>query len=74
MLLKIKILSFSFISGLLLFLMLCLGANNLNEKKSVNLGINKTVPLPTGFIIGVSIVVGVLAGGSTTAILSKKNK
>ena len=53
----------------LLLLVLCLGAQNLNERRVLNLGIGKTAPLPTGFIVGVSTVLGVLAGGSVAAIL-----
>lgn len=49
--------------------MLCLGAQNLNERRVLNLGIGKTGPLPTGFIVSVSTVLGVLAGGSVAAIL-----
>jgi len=35
----------------------------------LNLGIGQTAPLPTGFIVGVSAVLGVLSGGSLAALL-----
>jgi len=53
----------------LLLLVLCLGAQNLNERRVLNLGIGKTAPLPTGFIVGVSAVLGVLSGGSVAAVV-----
>ena len=53
----------------LLLLVLCLGAQNLSERRVLNLGIGKTAPLPTGFIVGVSAVLGVLSGGSVAAML-----
>ena len=53
----------------LLLLVLCLGAQNLSERRALNLGIGKTAPLPTGFIVGVSTVLGVLSGGSLAALL-----
>ena len=53
----------------LLLLVLCLGAQNLKERRVLNLGIGKTAPLPTGFIVGVSAVLGVLSGGSVAAVV-----
>ena len=53
----------------LLLLVLCLGAQNLSERRVLNLGIGKTAPLPTGFIVGVSAVLGVLSGGSVAAVV-----
>ena len=53
----------------LLLLVLCLGAQNLSERRVLNLGIGKTAPLPAGFIVGVSAVLGVLSGGSVAAML-----
>ncbi len=53
--------------------MLCLGAQNLSNRKILQLGKIKTAPLPTGFIIGISIISGYMSGGLATAlILSKK--
>lgn len=55
--------------------MLCLGSQNLNERHSLNFGFANSYPLPTGFLVGVSIVVGVLSGGATAAVIvSPPNK
>ena len=69
MLLKIRILTVSLTSALALLLMLCLGAQNLNNRHTLRLGKDTTAPLPSGFIIGVSIIMGVISGGSAAAVL-----
>ncbi|WP_320667209.1 hypothetical protein [Prochlorococcus sp. MIT 1307] len=69
MLLKVRILTISFTSALVLLLMLCLGAQNLNSRHTVKLGKATTAPLPSGFIVGVSIIAGVISGGSAAAVL-----
>jgi len=67
--LKIRVLTISLTSALALLLMLCLGAQNLNSRHTLNLGKVTTAPLPSGFIIGVSIIMGVISGGSAAAVL-----
>ena len=71
MLLKFRYMLIHFGAVIILFSMLCLGAQNLNNRHSLNLGSLKTVPLPTGFIVGVSVVIGLISGGTTAALLSK---
>jgi len=53
----------------LLLAALCLGAQNLNQRSSVNLGFGRTAELPTGFLVGVALVIGVISGGTATALL-----
>ncbi len=69
MLVKIKLLSISLLSGFALLFMLCLGAQNLNDRHNLKIGQLTTAPLPTGFLIGVSIVLGVISGGTTATLL-----
>ena len=69
MLTRLKLLSISIASGAILMLVLCLGAQNLNQRHTLKFGSAKTVPLPTGFVIGISIVLGIISGGSTAALL-----
>ena len=69
MALRIRILTISLTSAFALLLMLCLGAQNLNSRHTLNLGKVTTAPLPSGFIIGVSIIMGVISGGSAAAVL-----
>ncbi len=69
MIIRIKILTTSIAAGALLLLAICLGSQNLNDRYSINFGLNKTAPLPIGFIVGVSLITGILTGGSLTALL-----
>tara|TARA_B100001939_G_scaffold340658_2_gene349075 strand:- start:308 stop:535 length:228 start_codon:yes stop_codon:yes gene_type:complete len=69
MLLRLRLLLLSFGGGVLLLLLLCLGAQNLSERTSIKVGASRSVPLPTGFLVGVSFVIGVISGGSAAAVL-----
>ena len=69
MLLRLRLLLASLGGGALLLLLLCLGAQNLNQRSSLNLGFGRTAELPTGFLVGVSLVIGVISGGTATALL-----
>ena len=67
--LKLKLLTLNFASAILLFFFLCLGSQNLSKKHNLNLLINKTVPLPIGFIVGTSFTLGVISGGLTSVLM-----
>lgn len=69
MLLRLRLLLASLGGGALLLLLLCLGAQNLDQRASVNLGFGRTRELPTGFLVGVALVIGVISGGSAMALL-----
>ena len=50
-----------------------LGAQNLNTRHSLTIGNTTTAPLPAGFLVGISIVIGVISGSSTaTALLTTR--
>ena len=68
-LLRVRLLSLSLGSGLLLLVMLCLGAQNGRDRQAIQLGPSRSVPLPSGFLVGVSFVMGVISGGSACAVL-----
>ncbi len=74
MLLKLQLLSLNIGTGILLILFLCLGSQNLNKRYKVNFMINKTVPLPIGFIIGSSFTLGFISGGLTSILINNDNK
>ena len=57
------------IGGGLLLLLLCLGAQNLQDRHTLQLGGQRSVPLPTGFLVGIALVIGVISGGTSTAVL-----
>jgi uncharacterized integral membrane protein len=69
MLLRLRLLLASLGGGALLLLILCLGAQNLDQRASLKLGFGRTAELPTGFLLGVALVIGVVSGGATTALL-----
>lgn len=73
MLLRLRLVLSSMASGVLLLLLLCLGAQNLEERLSLRLGFARTAPLPSGFVIGIAVVLGVISGGSTAALLMPLN-
>ena len=69
MLLRLRLLLASLGGGVLLLLILCLGAQNLDRRSSLNLGFGRTAELPTGFLVGLALVIGVVSGGASAALL-----
>ena len=72
MLLRLRLLTTSLVSGGLLLVVLCLGAQNLTDRHSLRLGDATSAELPSGFLVGMSIVLGVISGGTTAALLLPK--
>jgi uncharacterized integral membrane protein len=66
---RLRLLLSSLVGGGMLLLVLCLGAQNLDQRTSLNLATSRTAPLPTGFLVGLALVVGVISGGCTAALL-----
>ena len=69
MLLRLRLLLITLCSSSALLVMLCLGAQNLSDRYRLNLGVGRTAPLPAGFIVGISTVLGVISGGSLAVVL-----
>lgn len=69
MLLRLRLLCTTAMGSALMLLVLCLGAQNLDERLSLNLGFARTAPLPSGFLVGVALVLGMVSGGSSAALL-----
>ena len=69
MLLRLRLLLITLGGSVALLVVLCLGAQNLSDRYRLKLGVGTTVPLPAGFIVGVSTVLGVISGGSLAAVL-----
>ncbi|MFQ6537807.1 MULTISPECIES: hypothetical protein [Aphanothece] len=69
MLLRLRLVLASLLGGGLLLVLLCLGAQNLEERPRLWLGFGSTAPLPAGFLVGLALVVGVISGGSSAALL-----
>ena len=73
MLFRLKLLTLNIASAILLIFFLCLGSQNLSKKHSLNFFINKTVPLPIGFLIGTSFALGVISGGVTSVFTNSND-
>jgi uncharacterized membrane protein YciS (DUF1049 family) len=69
MLLRLRLLIGSLLGAGLLLLSVCLGAQNLDERRSLNFGVARSAALPTGFVLGVALALGVACGGSAAALL-----
>ncbi|KZR90825.1 hypothetical protein [Synechococcus sp. MIT S9508] len=69
MLLRLRLLLITLGGSVALLVVLCLGAQNLSERYRLKLGAGTTAPLPAGFIVGVSTVLGVISGGSLAVVL-----
>ncbi|MEB3200631.1 MAG: hypothetical protein VKK62_08920 [Synechococcaceae cyanobacterium] len=68
MLLRLRLLLTTLLGGSLLLLSLCLGAQNLEDRPSLRLGFARIAPLPSGFLVGLALVAGLLSGGSAVAL------
>ena len=56
MFVRARLLVASLMGGSLLLVILCLGAQNLDQRPSLNLGFSRSAPLPAGFLVGVALV------------------
>ena len=70
---RLKLLTLNIGTAILLIFFLCLGSQNLGKKYSLDFLINKTVPLPIGFLIGTSFTIGVITGGITSVLTINHN-
>ncbi len=71
---RLQLLTLNFASAILLIFFLCLGSQNLSKKHSLNFFIDKTVPLPIGFLVGTSFTLGLISGGVTSVLMiNRKN-
>ena len=69
---RLRLLTKTLTSSLLLVIILCLGAQNNQKPRDflvLNLGIDKSVSLPSGYWLGGSIVLGLISGGFAAALL-----
>ena len=73
MFVRARLLVASLMGGSLLLVILGLGALNLDQRPSLNLGFSRSAPLPAGFLVGVALVIGVISGGCSAALLAPRN-
>ena len=70
---RLQLLTLNIASAILLIFFLCLGSQNLSKKHSLNFIINKTIPLPIGFLVGTSFTWGMISGGLTSVLMINTN-
>jgi hypothetical protein len=68
MLLRLRLVLGSLVGALVVLLAVCLGAQNLSDRPTLQLGFGRTAPLPSGFLLGVALATGLLSGGSAAAV------
>ena len=66
---RLQLLTLNIATAILLIFFLCLGSQNLSKRYSLDFIVNKTVPLPLGFIVGTSFTLGVISGGLTSVLM-----
>jgi hypothetical protein len=69
MLQRLRLVIGSLMGGGMLLVALGRGAQNLEERRQRQLGGGRTAALPTGFVVGVALAVGVASGGIAAALL-----
>ena len=74
MLLRLRLTAASLVGGALLLLLLCLGAQNLDKRVELNLLTGRSTPLPAGFVVGLALVLGVISGGCTAALITPQQR
>jgi hypothetical protein len=74
MLVRLRLVLGSLVGALLLALAVCLGAQNLSDRPSLQLGFARTAPLPSGFLLGLALAAGVFSGGSAAAVAFGRSK
>ena len=70
---RLQVLTLNIATSVLLLLFLCLGSQNLGKRYTLDFLVNKTVPLPIGFIIGSSFTLGLLSGGLTSLTMTNND-
>ena len=70
---RLHLLTINIATAILLIFFLCLGSQNLGKKYSLDFLINKTVPLPIGFLIGTSFTLGLMSGGIASVLMINQN-
>ncbi|MFN5465844.1 MAG: hypothetical protein ACK40D_01975 [Cyanobacteriota bacterium] len=68
MLLRLRLALGSVMGAVVVALAVCLGAQNLSDRPTLQLGVARTAPLPSGFLMGLALAAGLLSGGSAAAV------
>jgi hypothetical protein len=69
LLLRARLVVGSLVGAALVLVAVCLGAQNLSDRPALRLGVGRTAPLPTGFLLGMALAAGLFSGGAAVAVL-----
>jgi hypothetical protein len=68
--LRLRLVIGSLVGAAMVLLAVCLGAQNLNDRPSLRLGVARTAPLPSGFLLGLALSAGLISGGAVALAVS----
>ncbi|MEB3335770.1 MAG: hypothetical protein VKP70_12395 [Cyanobacteriota bacterium] len=68
MLQRVRLVVASLVGAGVVGVAVCLGAQNLTDRPSLQLGVARSAPLPSGFLLGMALAAGLLSGGGAVAV------
>lgn len=70
MLVRLRLVMGSLVGAGVVVLAVCLGAQNLSERPSLQLGVARMAPLPSGFLLGLALSAGLISGGAVALVVA----
>lgn len=74
MLLRLRLMIGSLVGAGVVLLAVCLGAQNLSDRPSLRLGVARTAPLPSGFLLGLALSAGLVSGGAVALAVANSEE
>jgi hypothetical protein len=74
MLLRLRLVIGSLVGAGVVLLAVCLGAQNLSDRPSLRLGVARTAPLPSGFLLGLALSAGLVSGGAVALAVANSEE
>jgi hypothetical protein len=74
MLVRLRLVLGSLVGAGLVLLAVCLGAQNLNDRPTLQLGVARMAPLPSGFLLGLALAAGLASGGAAVVAFSSSEE
>ena len=74
MLVRLRLVLGSLVGAGLVLLAVCLGAQNLSDRPTLQLGVARMAPLPSGFLLGLALAAGLASGGAAVVAFSSSEE
>ena len=74
MLVRLRLVLGSLVGAGLVLLAVCLGAQNLSDRPTLQLGMARMAPLPSGFLLGLALAAGLASGGAAVVAFSSSEE